>query len=494
LDTANQKVMAFKTEHNLVNVDESVDGISSRMNALQAALGDATTQQVLLESKLNEHQRLLSKGSYDVLAGMFQNPEMTAMAQAHANITTEASEVLERYGEQHPEYQRARARIRHVDQLMATEVRQNVQGERSQLQTLLSQINDINRELSKVKEELLEKQRLQGSYTELKLDAERTQKIYDSLSARRMEVDLQAQSHLNDVHVVDQAQPPTHPSAPNIPLNLAMALGVGLGGGIGLALLRQRLNNRILSVADLEYFLKTPILGIIPSFPSIKIDNSNRSLYTFSHPRSAQAEAFRSIRTTLNRPYRNKSQRILVTSCQEGEGKSLIATNLAIAYAQMGARVLLVDAQLRHPRIHTIFGVPHSPGLADNFADCFVDQELTRRFPWRNTVARRTHIPRLHILPAGQRSTYPNEVLSSPELERLLRRLDAIYEVVIIDTPPVNNFSDTLALARAADGVLLVLRHGHVPSQIATKVFQQLRQANAKILGIAFNDVPTGLP
>ncbi len=477
---AAEKVLTFKTSNNLVDIDEAADGISTRMSALQTSLGEATSQRVLLESKVAEHKRLLAKEDFDVLAGMFDDPGLQTMAQERARVMTESAQVLAEYGQQHPEHQRAEGRIKQIEGLIAAEVQRNIDAERSQVQTLWRQEHALGAELDRVKTELAKRQRLQGQYSELKLNEDRARRLYDALGERGADVGLQATSRLNDVRILDRAVAPTRAVTPNIPLNLAVALGVGLGGGFALALFRHRLNETIMTPDDVEHYLDTPMLGSILSLPAEKAP-FERALHSFNHPRSRSAEALRSIRAVLQTfPPGGRSRRLLVTSCTQGEGKTHAAIGIAVAFAQLGQSVLLVDADLRIPRLHELLGTPESPGLSEAVA-ASPDAE-----PW----VMRTRVPGLCLLPRGARVDYPNELLSSPALERLLANLSGVFDIVIIDTPPAAVVADAMALARQADGVILVVRRGRVSRVLAAQTLARLRQMGARILGIALNDVP----
>ncbi|GDX81682.1 chain-length determining protein [Deltaproteobacteria bacterium] len=480
LDEATEKVMAFKEQNNLVDVDETVDGISTRLTALETALGEATTQRVLLQSKLSEHRRLLASGQYEVLAGMFDDPALQTMAREHATIVTEAASVLGRYGESHPEHQRAVEHIARVEALIADEVKRNVEGERSQVQTLEGQERHIGAEVALVKAELLAKQRLQEEYGQLKVEEDRARKVYSALGERGAEVDLQAGSLLNDVRVVDRAVPPTRPATPNVLLNLAAGMAVGVGGGLGLALLRHRLRDTIITPMDIEEQLQMPLLGVIPRVakqPTVQ----DRALYSYEHPRSRLSEAIRGIRAVLlTYPARDDCRRFLVTSCLEAEGKTHSSIGIAVAFAQLGSTVLLIDADLRRPQLHRLLGSDEGPGLVESL----VDSDEPARY------VQRTKVPSLHLLSRGAPVEYPNEMLASKELERLLERLGEFYQVIVIDTPPAAVVSDALSLARNADGVIMVIRSGKVSRALATKTLDSLRQVGARILGVALNDVP----
>lgn len=483
LAEATEKALAFKKENNLVDIDQGTDGISTRMSALQTSLGDATSKRVLLESKVSEHRQLLAKRDFDVLAGMFADPGLQTMAQERARVKTESAEVLAQYGTQHPEHQRAVGRIQQIEDLIAAEVERNIEGERSEVDTLRRQEVALTKELDEVKAELAERQRLQGQYSELKLAEDRARRVYEGLGERGADVGLQANSRLNDVRILDRAVPPKRAASPNIPLNLAMAIVVGVGGGLGLALVLNRLNDTIMSPGDVERYLDTPLLGTILSLSASSKTVAQRAMHSFDHPRSMSAESLRSIRAVLQTfPPNGRSRRLLVTSCIEGEGKTHVAIGVAVTFAQLGQSVLLVDADLRLPQLHKLLGTSETPGLSE----ALIDSEANEPFVLR------TRVPRLCLLPRGSAVDYPNELLASPQVEKVLSRLATMFDVVIIDTPPAAVVADALSLARQADGVILVVRRGRVNRALVTKTLAQLRTMGARILGVALNDVPRG--
>jgi len=415
-----------------------------------------------------------------VLAGMFADASLDTMARQRASVVTESADVLSRYGAAHPDHQRAVERIKLIDKLIEEEVRRNVEGEASRLEALRREEKQLAAELEKVKLELLSTEKLQGEYSLLKREEERARELVDSLGARGAEVELQASTRLNDMRVVDAATPPESPAEPNVLLNLALAIVVGSAGGVVLALLRQRTAGTVLSSRDLERSVDATLLGTLPSRPT-DCPPRERDLYAFDHPRSFPAEAFRVVRAVLQTyPASGSCRRLLVTSCLEGEGKSLTAIGLAGAFAQLGQRVLLVDGDLRLPRLHTVFGVERSPGLTDALVN--LDNVAS--------YAVGTQIPRLDLLPCGTQVDYPNELVSSPEVAGIIQELSTHYDVILFDTPPVGLVSDALSLAACADGLILVVRRARASRRVVQGVLTQLRQSGVRVLGALLNDVP----
>lgn len=247
LRAANTQVLAFEIANVRVDLDTQEDDITARRGALQAALAEATTERVVLGSRVEEHRQLLGRGDAGLLTGEFDDPGLSALAGEHANLLTRNAETLSRYGDKHPEYQQAIAQTRRVEAMITEAVRRNVDAEEARLESLARQETDLRSELARTKSEHIEKQKLSAQYTQLQLDQERARRQFGAITDREAEVEMQAESRLNDVRIVDHALPPSGPVSPDLPLNLAVALGVGLVGGVGAALGRDRLEDTLRS-------------------------------------------------------------------------------------------------------------------------------------------------------------------------------------------------------------------------------------------------------
>ncbi|WP_449372209.1 polysaccharide biosynthesis tyrosine autokinase [Arthrobacter psychrolactophilus] len=283
------------------------------------------------------------------------------------------------------------------------------------------------------------------------------------------------------VSVVTPAIAPVTPSAPNTKLNIALGLVVGLTLGIGATLLRTTLDTRVRSQRDLVQITQAPVLGGI-AFDS---DASTNPLVSGGAGQSQRAEAFRQLRTNLQFAHvSNKSKTVLVTSSLPGEGKSTTATNLAIAIAESGQSVALIDADLRRPMVATYLGLESHAGLTTALIGQADVQDLMQ--PWGKHE--------LHVLTSGRIPPNPSELLGSAEMKQLILRLEQAFDSVIIDAPPLLPVTDSAVLAQQVGGVVLVVGCHTAKRPQVEKAIAALELVNADVLGVVLNRLPVKGP
>lgn len=281
--------------------------------------------------------------------------------------------------------------------------------------------------------------------------------------------------------VVTPAVAPVSPSSPNTRLYLAFGLLTGLGVGIGIALLRTTLDTRIRGEIDLRKLTQAPVLGGI----AFDADASKKSLLTQVHPQSPRAESFRQIRTNLQ--FAHVSQRakaMLVTSSLPGEGKTTTATNLAVTLAQAGQTVVLVDADLRRPRVHDYLGLERNAGLTTALVGAADVNDLLQ--PWGDND--------LFVLTSGQIPPNPSELLGSEAMKQLIVGLESAFDAVIIDAPPLLPVTDATVLAQQVGGVVLVVGSSKVKLPELQKSLNALEMVEANLLGVVLNLLPAKGP
>ncbi|MBT2515742.1 polysaccharide biosynthesis tyrosine autokinase [Arthrobacter sp. ISL-30] len=281
--------------------------------------------------------------------------------------------------------------------------------------------------------------------------------------------------------VIKPANAPTSPSAPNTRLNLILGFLAGLAIGVAGAALRTTLDNRIRGEADLRRITSAPLLGGI----TFDQDAATRPLLTQVAPQSPRAESFRQLRTNLQ--FANVSGRaktVLITSSLPGEGKSTTATNLAIALAQSGQTVCLVDADLRRPMVNEYLGIDRSVGLTTTLVGQADVNDVLQ--PWGED--------NLYVLASGQIPPNPSELLGSDAMKQLILRLEQAFDTVIVDAPPLLPVTDAAVLSQHVGGIAIVVGSQKLRQQDLEKSLGALDLVGANILGIVLNRLPSKGP
>lgn len=274
--------------------------------------------------------------------------------------------------------------------------------------------------------------------------------------------------------VLGRAFPSDSPVSPNIPLNLMVGLVFGLFVGITLAFVRDYFDDSVKTKDALDKATGVSTLGLIP-----KISGAENELVTVASPTAPAAEAFRLLRTSVKFLGIERQVRVVqVTSPSPGEGKTMVATNLAVAFAQAGDRVVLVSADLRRPRMEEVLNVPLTPGLT---AVLIGDVTLPQ------AIQAAEGVPNLSVLPAGHPPPNPSELLSGERARRLIDVLGQTYDVVVVDCPPVLPVTDSLVMARMVDATLLVTSANKTSKRSLTRAVELLRQVNAPLSGTVLN-------
>jgi len=321
-----------------------------------------------------------------------------------------------------------------------------------------------------------------AQYAVLESDLKRTEKLCDILDSRIKELNVTEDTGALNISILEVAAVEDEPSSPKKGRVLALAIAAGLGLGTLLVLVRDETDQRFRSSAEISSGLGIPILGSVPSL-SGKGSVVTRGRTVILDPASSAAEAYRAIRTAayFGTP-EGKTKTILITSPLQGEGKTTLVSNLAIAMAQAGQLTLVIDADFRKPMQHEIFEVPLRPGLSDLLGgEGSLDDAI-----------RRTSIDGPDVLTCGPIPGNPSEVLNSSEFRRILRELSKTYDRILLDSPPVIPVTDPSILAATCDATLLVLKAEKSTRKAAQQACDRLLSVGADILGVIVNAVPQG--
>ncbi|HEY7400665.1 MAG TPA: polysaccharide biosynthesis tyrosine autokinase [Actinomycetota bacterium] len=278
------------------------------------------------------------------------------------------------------------------------------------------------------------------------------------------------------------AQLPTRPTSPNLPMNVALSLLFGLVVGVVVAYVRERVDDHLRGRTDLEEVLAVPVMTMIPAIPGWR-DHTSTQLVTLDAPRSPAAEAYRTLRTSMLVAAAERGiKTIMVVSSLAGEGKSTTAANLGVVLAQADRRVVLISADLRRPRLHEFFGLGPERGLSEVLTG--------ERRPWESLKSGGTD--NLWLMSSGHIPDQPTELLQSPAMHELISDQREVVDFIVIDCPPVLAVADALVLAPLVDGVIFVANAKSTPRGAVIQARAQLDQVGARMLGAVLNNVDAG--
>ena len=307
------------------------------------------------------------------------------------------------------------------------------------------------------------------------------QSIYLNLINTREAIRLARLQNTQSIDQVEAATVPMGPISPRPMQNALLAGVVGLMLAAGIVFLFEYLDDTIKTPEDVERALELPLIGYIAEMQASGKDESE--VYVSRQPRSPVSEAFRSLRTNLEFSSVDKPLRtILVTGAEAGDGKTTVAANLAAIFAQGGKRVLLMDCDLRRPRVHRFLGIQNRVGLTDLFRDSLGVEAVT--YQWSDSNSKS-----MSVITSGSLPPNPAELLGSQKMNSILAELVSRVDVVIIDSPP-SLVSDAQILAAKVDGVLLVVQPGKTHAGAARAMREQLARAGARVVGAVFNRIP----
>ena len=354
------------------------------------------------------------------------------------------------------------------------QVDQQIQATSEQLATLQGSVQEVIAEDGSVQLVLtLDQQREQDR---LETNLALYQQIYANLLQSLEAVRLAEAQGVSTVNLVEQADPPARPFKPVVLQDATLAMIVGLIVGIGIVILIEALDDTVKGPDDISRHVGLPILGYIA-----RLEDPDKGPITASEPRSPVSEAFRALRTNIQYASVDKSiTRILVTSPMPRDGKSTVATNLAVVISQSGRKVTIVDADMRRPSQHRRLRLTNRFGLSDLFV-----QEKVQL----DGALRDTRIPGMYLVTSGGLPPNPSELVGSEKMMEVLRQIRLKSDIIIVDTPPMMAVTDAAVLAPKMDGVILVVRPGVTKLVNTKQTVDQLRRGGANILGIVLNDI-----
>jgi len=419
----------------------------------------------------------------DSIPEVLANDVIKEIKKMEVELYNRMSELSKKYGSKHPKMIAIASELEELKRRKAVEAQQVVSSIRNEYKLAVAREQSLKRAFAKQQQASLDLNKKAFQYNVLQRQAESARQMYDLLIKRFKETSLTEEMKTGNIRIVDRAQVPIYPIKPDKKRSLMLAAVVGLFLGVGLAFLLEYLDNTVKLPDDIRDRFKIPYLGPVPAFPRESEDGHHGDLVILHSPKSSASESFRGVRTGIVFSSADSApQSILVTSAGPAEGKTLCAANIAVTMAQAESRVLLIDCDMRKPRVHKVFDIQRAVGISS----VLVGKEQI------GSAIVPSGVENLDILPVGPLPPNPAEIVGSKHMKQLVDSLRRHYGRIIIDSPPVTAVTDAQVLSRIVDGVVLVIRAGDTPRPIVENGLSQLRAVNARILGAILNGIKMG--
>lgn len=489
----------YRRERGIVafNLDDRGTILNERLTEMNQALTKAETERIDLES---QHD-LIAKRNYNSLPAVIGSELIQHLKTQDDVIAGEYASMSQQFKGDYPPLRELKAKVDETNARLNAEIDHTVQGIESQYQASLDRETALKQSVENLKTKALalNDASLQDAVLAREVDANR--QLYKSVLERMKEIGVAGEVPTSNVSIIDTATAPIDPSSPKKLIDMAIAGAMALFLGVGIAFLLDHLDDGLHNPEEAELYLQLPSLGSVPDFltlggedqaaetalpanagaPNLIASSASdeREIMMAKSRFSIAGESYRAIRTAILLSRAAEAPKtLLVASGAKAEGKTVTAVNIAMAFAQMGGRVLLIDADMRRARCHEVLGVHNLVGLTEVLVGQKQASEVIR--PIGNGG--------LSFMSAGSVPPNPTELLASRRMQEVLEELSASYDSVLIDSPPVMPVSDSVVLSRLVDGVVVVVGP-RTPKQLVRHACARLGQVGARILGVVLNQV-----
>ena len=511
IDRKEQQLQAYGRSKDIVSVDPHANGTLQNLESLNKDYSDAVADRVAKEARYHEVQTARP----DTIADTLSNGLVTQLRQDEAKLERDYAEKLNLFKPEWPAMQQLKAQIekshQHLDSVIQETVSKARDVARNDYLTALRREESLKGVLQGQKGEAMTLNSNAVEYTNLKTEVDTKRNMLDTLLKKNAETEVTSRlrgERLSNIRVVDRALPPSMRFRPSYRQNGLLSLFLGAALGIGLAFLLEYLDRSLRTAEQVERVLRLPALGIIPAVGAEgagygygygyglralrgkknaeggRADKIPIELLPHEQPRSTIAEAYRAFRTSLLLSRAGGIKVIAVTSTLPSEGKTSTALNLSVVLAQLGKRVVLIDADLHKPRLHETLRISNRVGLVSILAENIPPTDAIQK----------TTVPGVFVVTSGPNSPNPSGLLSSDSMKKFLEFVSMNFDYVVIDTPPVSPIADALLLGNLTDGVVLTVKGGKTPREQIIRVRDKLLRSNVKILGVLINNLMESAP
>ena len=479
VETAEAKLQAYRERNDAISLEDRQNIVVQKLTDLNAAVTRAKTERIQKEAMYKQLRAIESNpAALDTFPAILANSFIQQQKGELAQLQQQYAQLSEKFGEKHPEIVKTRSAIQNAQMKLQVEISKVVQSVRTEYQAALAQETSMSAALGQQKSEALSMNRKGIEYSVLERDMQSSKQLYENLMQRAKETSVSSELKSSNIRVIDKAERPRDAVFPRKGLNMLLGLVSGAVLAIGLTFFFEYLDSRLKTPEEVKAHLGLPALGMVPALAPQSWKGREPLIHIGVPP--GFAEAFRTIRTNVLFSSAEEGARALViTSTGPGEGKTTVASNLAIGFAQAGQRVLLIDADMRRPRVHEVFGRRQEPGLSNVMVGNAKASQSVHK----------TGVPGLWLLAAGHLPPNPAELLGSQRFRDFVTSLKEHFDLILIDSPPVMAVTDAVIAAHAANGVVFVVGSEMTSRQAARAAVEQLEQGRVHFVGAILNRV-----
>jgi capsular exopolysaccharide synthesis family protein len=477
LERSRETLNSYAKKAGIVSLDSRLNEVFKQMEEINQAFASAEGERIRKQADYRQ-ARLNEIASHPRVVG---NELIQLLRKEEADVAATYREQLTDFKEAHPRMQNLSARLQDIRERIENEEQRVLKAIRTEYLSARQRELSLQTLAAEKKDRAMQLQDKVTQYTILQQEVQTNQQIYQSLLDRSKEINANVGTGVSNVQIVSPAPVPLEPFKPDLPKNVLVAVLVGSLGGIGLSFFMEYLDNTIKRVEEVVDRYAIPVLGTVPM--ATGTETGLLDWQVSAKPRSVFSEAVRSARTSIqlsnsDRPLTS----LLITSTTPSEGKTTLTLNLAQAFAATGQRSLIIDCDMRKPRLHTLLqgangwpqGLSHYLNGLLGLSDIIHELEKDRLF----------------LIPAGALPPNPSELLASTRMQQLLVQLERDYDRVFLDSPPFNGFADTLILSKQVQGIILVTALGQTHRQALQLFDRTMDQIQANVLGTIVNKVP----
>lgn len=465
LEESEKQLLDFAQKEQIVAVKEKSSIAESNLASANATLGALVTERI----KNEQLWRQVASTDAINMPQLLTNKVVEGLRDQRNALVAEYQEKLETFKPSYPAMVQITNKIEEIDRQIAHEVKTIKDSLKASYEASRSQEEEMKKQIEKLRGEALDLQKRSIQYNILKREVDTNRSLYEGLLQRQKEVDVAGGAGTNNVFIVDRAQVADAPSSPNMPRALLLSLALGLSVGVAAAYLLEQFDDTVRSAEEIERATGLATLGIIP-----KVDNADRVGAELVDPRSPLAEAYRSLCTALQFTTDSGLPKTLyVTSTGPAEGKSLTSVAIARHFASMGLKVLVIDADLRNPSLHKKLGGDNALGLSNYLMGACTPPEAFQA----------TDLPNLAFMASGPLPPNAADLLGNPRLHSLLSVGLEVFDLIVVDGPPVMGLADAALLSNAAAATVLVVGAGQARLSLLRGALKRLQFARAPLIG-----------